>query len=643
MMRPPRNPFHYRVVEKIESDDTFLELFQPSALDIFDAGLMWDRLHILRSSQGGGKTSLLRLFTPQCLWRIWKGKDADRDLSELYTRLNDLGVYDRTGPKVLGITIPCKTPYSTLEHLDLRSDAKVRLFYALLDARCISEAVKGILELRGMRIQENLNRVEIPLNPTEEHTQIPLGKKGDELLKWAKDIETRIWKMVDEGEPNVPEGVGHHEVYSMQSLIASNLLLDGEAVVDRILLMFDDVHRLSQSQRTALQEYATTSRSTCAVWMAERLQVMQPHEVISIGAARNREIAEFNLADHWMKAAKDSPKVFEAIATRRMRTSTVSEQFAAIVRDPQDDAEWLNTLKNVHTQLQERLFARTNRSELFRNLEVDTSSEESILFTELVRLKSAEIIVERNIERQQLSLDIAEGLQMPKHEETKGVRAAAEYQLCREFRLPYYYGLEKMAKLSSSNVDQFLDVAGDVFEEVLAIRVVNKRPPISAKRQEQIVLQAARRRWDDIPKRIADGTSIQRLVRCFAEFALPQSLSKKASYAPGVTGFGITSDEHALLTDQTQWKKNPMLSEVATLLSRCVAHNILYMEPNLRQGTKGSTKTVFYLNRLLCAHFGLPLGYGGWRPRTPRQLSHWAANEHNLDMEDAFSDFLRSI
>ena len=32
---------------------------------------------------------------------------------------------------------------------------------------------------------------------------------------------------------------------------------------------------------------------------------------------------------------------------------------------------------------------------------------------------------------------------------------------------------------------------------------------------------------------------------------------------------------------------------------------------------------VFYLNRLLCVQFGLPLGRGGWRHRPLEELNAW--------------------
>jgi hypothetical protein len=47
------------------------------------------------------------------------------------------------------------------------------------------------------------------------------------------------------------------------------------------------------------------------------------------------------------------------------------------------------------------------------------------------------------------------------------------------------------------------------------------------------------------------------------------------------------------------------------------------LEPRLDHKNKGERWLVLYLNRLLCLRFGLPLGYGGWRPRRLNQLGAW--------------------
>jgi len=631
-MRPPRNPFHFRVVEKIESDDTFLQLFQSSSLDVFDPDKMWDRLHIIRSAQGGGKTSLLRLFTPACVWRVWRDRESS-SLGDLYNRMEQLGAFSSTGPAVLGIVVACSTPYNTLEHLEVGDTERLYLFNALVDARCIAEAIKGTLELRGLSADQNLHRVKLS-EAACARLGISAEADGTDLLRWARNVEENIWGIIDEGDPEIPEGLGHHRLEAMQLLERGSLTFDGQATSFRVLISFDDVHKLGQSQRSYLIEHAATSRPKCAVWIAERLQAVQPHELISVGASSGREFEEFNLAHHWKEVP---PKVFAAIANARMASTSVLDKFADILNDPVDSPREHANLRAAHETLTARLTQRTKGQEIFRDLDIHAADDPPTLYNELIRLKAAEIIIERYSARYQPSLDMAEGLPLPKKEDLRDIRAASEYQACQEFKLPYYFGLDNIAKLSSANIDQFLDVAGDIFEEVLALRVVNKRPPITARRQEQVVLEVARRKWEDIPKRVVEGSGVQSLLKGFATFAVPLSMNRRASYAPGVTGFAISPEDHARISDPRLCAADPVLAQVSSVLSRCVAHNVLYMTNRL-QGTKGSSKTVFYLNRLLCAHLGLPLGYGGWRLRTVDQLADWITKGRGNVGEDGVLD-----
>jgi hypothetical protein len=57
------------------------------------------------------------------------------------------------------------------------------------------------------------------------------------------------------------------------------------------------------------------------------------------------------------------------------------------------------------------------------------------------------------------------------------------------------------------------------------------------------------------------------------------------------------------------------------VLASCIALNLL--EPRLDAKNKGERWLILYLNRLLCLRFGLPLGYGGWRPRKIKPLMEW--------------------
>ena len=84
-----------------------------------------------------------------------------------------------------------------------------------------------------------------------------------------------------------------------------------------------------------------------------------------------------------------------------------------------------------------------------------------------------------------------------------------------------------------------------------------------------------------------------------------------------------------LIDDDAPPAPYALLRDVLTTL---VAHNLL--TPRLDHRNKGREYVVFYMNRLLCAHFDLPLGYGGWRDRSLRVLSLWAENGRRAVKEE---------
>ena len=105
-MREPRNPFRLRAAEQIESDLSFLRLFGPGMLELLSMQQMWERPQILRSASGGGKTSLLKLFTPSVLLALHANRGHD-DIKELYQRLSEFDIVNEDGSQALGVLIPC--------------------------------------------------------------------------------------------------------------------------------------------------------------------------------------------------------------------------------------------------------------------------------------------------------------------------------------------------------------------------------------------------------------------------------------------------------------------------------------------------------------------------------------------------------
>ena len=276
-MRESRNPFRLRRSENIDTDTAFLALFEPGILDILSEGGLPNTVQPIRSAAGGGKTSLLRLFTPPVLRRLYARRV---DEQEFFRRLRKLGVIDETGPRLLGVSLLCGRNYAVLEDLPVENHARTRLFLSLLNARIILAVLRSALSLRGLEYPTNLARIHIAVS--EESNSLPDGLNcpcsGDVLNEWAKRIESTICAELDSFGPMRATSLpGHDDLFALSVIRPEALTIDGKPVAERIVIMMDDIHMLTSRQREFLVERVIEARSSVSIWIAERFEAVHHH------------------------------------------------------------------------------------------------------------------------------------------------------------------------------------------------------------------------------------------------------------------------------------------------------------------------------------------------------------------------------
>ncbi len=148
-MKESRNPFRLRASENIEMDALFVRLFGPGVLELVKDSNALEGLRIIRSAPGGGKTTLLRLFTPGPLLHLHAQRTQD-DCKELWQGMKDLGALGDDGPLLLGVLLSCEQTYATLADMCADPAVQRRLFFALLDSRIVLAGLRAALHLRRM-------------------------------------------------------------------------------------------------------------------------------------------------------------------------------------------------------------------------------------------------------------------------------------------------------------------------------------------------------------------------------------------------------------------------------------------------------------------------------------------------------------
>lgn len=623
-MNETRNPFLLRSSEHIESDATFVRFFGPGALEVLKGE---DPLgtRIFFSAAGGGKTSLMRLFQPGPQLELHRHQTVD-GYKELYERMRSLGVTGDGGPLLLGVRLSCDRGYVNLADIGLDPSRQARLLFALLDARLLLAALRETMILKRLKNEAELARVRFEAPGfTTDLPGLTLPCTGVELRDWARKREASICAVLDSfspGDCNVP---GSEGLQALDLLKPGLLTIDGEPIAERVLLMLDDVQKLTTSQRERLVRFLHDKRSTTSVWVAERLEALTRNELLDQGSVEGRDSQITFLEVHWRKNPKRYENLVLSVADRRAkdsRTITVSS-FAACLEDSLDGEEWQERFAIVEKTVSARVRAKAERHPMFRGWVEKCAVANVNLRERAVSWRSTEILMERELGRSQRSLGFELDTEELEDKNDASVRQAAELFLANEFNLPYYFGPATLAKLSSANMQQFVALAAQQFEEVISAHLVmpNQSAQLSVERQEALFLKASKAMWDDIPRRAAEGSAVKLLLESIGTFSQWFTERPTAPNDPGVNGIAISMADRTRLLDETWLRHHPEHQQLASVLASALAHNYLDADPNYK--CKGQLWLVLNLNRLLCVRYRLPLGYGKFKEQKLDDLVRW--------------------
>lgn len=616
-----RNPFLLRASERIESDAGFLRLYSPMILDYFIDNLgrveIWNSLFFIRSSPGAGKSSLLRLFEPSSLLTLLSRKSGD-EFKEVFRKLQKIGAVSDDRINVLGVSLTFTRNYELLENFsDLNPGIRERLFYSLLNSRIITASLRAILSISKLRFPDDLHKIQ--LNYSDEKLyfkKISTPCNGQVLYDWAAGIEKSIYDLLDSFLPvNSTTIEGHSELFSLEVLRSEYINVEGIQLFDRILFMFDDVHKLSSKQRDSLITHLIEKRNSTSIWLSERLEALN-----NLKTSRGRDYEELNLENYWKDRESKFEKLLTNIADKRASQSKEEIEFA--LDDQQNELELSHTFKEAKEILFSRITELTKETIRF-NRWINYLYEFEGTDQELCELAlQIEILIQRNIAKNEIPLEYELSLEELQAKKDEKVIQAARLFLSRQFGIPYYFGMNMLAKLSTNNVEQFLSFSAPLYERMLSLNLNLSTISISAQVQDREIKKIANDKWNELGKMVPHSSLIIRFLRNVGTFCAAETFRPTASYAPGVNGFYIDAKRTVSLFNDEDWLNNYFFEDLQITLNTCLAFNLLHLK-EVTQGKKGQKKLIYYLNRWICVKFGLPLSYGGWRSKKPDDLLRW--------------------
>lgn len=608
-----RNAFKIRAADApIIETSQFLQLYCPLLLNQLEReDLFVPKLIVVRGSPGSGKSSLLRLFETDTLLTIHarRSQPSDQDLVE---RLSDLGVLSDRGPRVIGIYIQCDSSLRDIANLD---QSTPRLFNTLLDTRIV------VSFLRAVRRLAESHCIQLPqdcrLEPLPSGDSPPLvfsqARTIDELEDICTQIDRDFGTLLNSfpGDPLPKTIQPHARVYALSYLALQ--IQRNSAFSDLMpVVMLDDVQELYPDQRQQLRD-EFIRRAAIPRWLAARTHVFGLEELISLeGAEQGREYREIPLDEIYQERtgvfAKFSANVVHRrlLATESLQQVTASD-FKDLLRAPDENVPAEMKNKALSEIVQRILELRAGQSLAVKIQDTLGRSTQAQPFAEMLDIERNLILLERQANRGQSSL--FPELEIPDTTDAKTDEAARLF-LTGRLHWPYYFAFEALAGVASGNVEQLLSTAAVIVDRMIYRAELDRDKSISAKEQEDIFKRCANEYYESLEEKHRRGSAIRQFIDNLGIFCREVTYRPNAPIAPGVNGFGLTRQEiQQSISNGNNSQEALVFREV---LTNAVAGNVFSVRVT-KQGQAGSEKIVFYLNRLLCVRFRLPLNYGGWQ------------------------------
>jgi hypothetical protein len=631
-MRSYVNPFRSRTSEQIAHQglDRYLRTFGADALDLLPDEL-WERPLIIRSAPGAGKTSLLRAVSAAALSVLAQRRSGHE---ELIGRLQGMGALDdHSQPLVLGFRVPLVRDFRGIIDLETDPAAAQRTFLRLLDARIIAAFCDAIERLIEVEEGPALDAVTLkPENAAETSLDRLGGAQAADLRQWARQAEKEILDRLDAVLPRDDHLDGHAALYSLRALSGIELLVDGKSSRLRPLLLLDDGQELAATQRTLLLDALHDRELRLARWYTERYSAMEPEDLVGDGEPRRnsepvwleREAQRMGAETRRGLRTRQYEKLLADIAGRRANTllreyDDEDREFVHLL-DVDQGSDLAPRAERAVAAIRERLQGQTAGSDRYSTWFADADGLDPLEAAR--RWRELEIVIARDRDRTELGLfELQLSDEERKARSDSAIREAADLWLRREFGLPFYWGSQRLGKLSAENIEQYLNLSADMFDEMLAGITLRQGAVISRLRQDAALTAAGDQFWADIPDRRIGGRAIQQLCRHIAKLCRAETYRPKAPYAPGVTGTALSMDDRARLLDPQVRARMPGAQQLFEALHGAIGHNLVRAFTD--RSVKNNRWMVLYLNRLTCVRYGLPLGYGGFREKPLEEMCRW--------------------
>lgn len=640
------NPFLSRAAELLRDDEAFLAVVSPEPVTHHlkksgEAGILYDRLVLIRGTPGSGKTTMARLFEYPTLYTLLRNRSST-GYKELRAALSECRAVKDEEPLILGCRLPMESDYRDFWEFPYADETKTNLMMSLLQARTVLGWFRH-LQAAGVPAE----RVEMVTRPESQALLDTIGGvKGESVSARAAEVENRIYKIITALVP--PDLVALAKEVGTPYRPFDHIVkirvpaVQGSAAGTRELIplaIFDDAHELHPDQFQAMERILVRRELRIARWIIARFDVLLPDQALAEATEDRSDVAEYP----GVTAGRDTVMILLQSSGRRLEQR---KRFRALAKDmasrylrrmpllndkgltaladilPEADVtitpgrlrELGGKVDSAQTQLRISPDLRVTYEKQIRAYWGDKTAlpDDIALAMLLVMMHRTEV----RRPKPSPGLFDEEGDE-PEPVPSRPVAAndtayeAARYQLFRHYERPYYYGIDDVCDAGSENAEQFLRLSAELVEAAVTQLARSKPPSLLPLTQHKLLRETADRimeKWS-----FPQDSSVRRLVARLAGECLKKSLEPNGAVI--ASAFAIPQAEFDALP-----KNDPA---VARVLQFAVAYNAITLVPHHNQG--GEIWCLLELGGVALLKYGLTLRRGGFIPGEAARLREFIA------------------